>query len=249
MVEIESGRPEIMNRKNQNSYQSLDWSIKESIGYLTLKQPPANTMTLLFFVELHDLTEKIKRMEGLKGIIISGEGRHFSSGANLKELTQTINEELNPDNKTKVGHTPEFMKQNLESFKCFEDINIPVVAAIKGVCIGSAFELALFCHFRLCATNAIVGLPESTFGLMPGLGGIQKVRELTGKVKAMELVFRGNTLIAQEALKFGVIDRIYSKDQLLPAANELISIASAKYRCYNKKDYFHLLDKNLILNG
>jgi enoyl-CoA hydratase len=141
------------------------------------------------------------------------------------------------------------MKKNLESFKSVEDIGIPVIAAIKGVCIGSAFELALFCHFRLCTTNAVVGLPESTFGLMPGLGGIQKVLELTSKVKAMELVFRGNTLNAQEALNTGIIDRIYPKDQILSAAKELIGIAANNYRRYSRKDYLKLLDKNLILNG
>jgi len=248
MAEFESGMLETMNRKNQMSYKSLDWSIQENIGYLTINQPPANAMSLLFFGELDKLTKEIISTGDLKGIIISGKGRHFSSGADLKELSESINEALKLT-KDNFVPAPEFMQRNFENFKFFNDLRIPVIAAIKGVCIGSAFELALFCHFRLCATNALIGLPESTFGLIPGLGGIQKVRELSGKVKAMELVFRGNTLNAHEALKVDIIDRIYAKDQLLSAAKELISIATTNYRRYNKKDYLKHLDKNLILNG
>lgn len=237
-----------MNSRNNLSYQSLSWSVKEDIGYLIMNQPPANTMSLFLFEELYDLTKKIKKLKGLKGIIISGEGRHFSSGADLTELTHSIKEGFGIEKNVKFRNVPEFMKKNLESFKSIEDLTIPVIAAIKGVCIGSAFELALFSHFRLCAANAVVGLPESTFGLLPGLGGIQKVLELTSKVKAMELVFSGQTLNAREALNSGIIDRIYPKDQLLTVAKELISIAAKNYRRYNRKDYLHQLDKNLILN-
>jgi enoyl-CoA hydratase/carnithine racemase len=225
------------------SFKSLDWSIKEDIGYLVLNQPPANAMTLTFFDDLYDLTEKLKKPESLKGIIVSGTGRHFSSGADLKELTQSINNGLSLND-----NTPEFMKRNLESFKIIEDLSIPVIAAIKGVCIGSAFELALFCHVRLCATNAVVGLPESTFGLIPGLGGIQKILEHTSKAKAMELIFKGNTINAQEALKIGIIDRISTKDQLMFSAEKLIGIATSNYRRYNKNDYLQQFDKKLILN-
>jgi enoyl-CoA hydratase/carnithine racemase len=231
------------------SYKSLDWSIKEDIGYLVLNQPPANAMTLTFFDDLYDLTEKLKKPESLKGIIVSGTGRHFSSGADLKELTQKINNKSGLNSKTKNSNIPDFMKRNLDCLKFFEDLRIPVIAAIKGVCIGSAFELALFCHFRLCAANAVVGLPESTFGLIPGLGGIQKILEHTSKAKAMEVIFKGNTINAQEALKIGIIDRISAKDQLMFSAEKLIGIATTNYRHYNKNDYLQQFNKKFILNG
>jgi enoyl-CoA hydratase/carnithine racemase len=230
------------------SYKSLNWTINESIGYLMLNHPPANTMSVPLFEELYDLTEKIKKLKVLKGIIISGEGRHFSSGADLTGLTYSIKEGFGKEKNEKFKTVPEFMIKNLKSFKSIEDLSIPVIAAIKGVCIGSAFELALFCHFRLGSTNAVVGLPESTFGLIPGLGGIQKILEHSNKAKAMELIFKGKTINAQEALKTGIIDRIFTKDQLMSSAEELIGIAKTNYRRYNRKDYLHLLDKNLILN-
>ena len=140
------------------------------------------------------------------------------------------------------------MRRNLTSLKFFNDLRIPVIAAIKGVCIGSACELALFCHFRLCTGNAVLGLPESTYGLMPGLGGIQLLLEHVTKARAMEMVFRGTTLSADEGLKTGIIDRIFPKDQLLVAAEKLIEIAAVNYRKYNKNEYLHHLDKALRSN-
>ena len=84
----------------------------------------------------------------------------------------------------------------------FEDAEIPVVAAIRGVCIGSAFEFALLCHFRICSEDAVFGLPESTFNLLPGLGGIRRITRLAGKATALELALRGRTFGAAEALKW-----------------------------------------------
>jgi len=230
------------------SYNKVKWSIEDGIGYLVLSQPPANAMTLDFFGEIDELTRKIKTIKGLKGIIIRGQGRHFSSGADLNELTDSINEKSKVNDNGKIIQYPEFMLRNLTNLKFFNDLKIPVIAAIKGVCIGSAFELALFSHFRLCNGNAVLGLPESTYGLMPGLGGIQLLLEHVTKARAMDLVFRGATFNAEEAMKTGIIDRIFPKDQLPVAAERLVEIAGLNYRKYNKNEYLHQLDKALKSN-
>jgi enoyl-CoA hydratase/carnithine racemase len=231
------------------SYNKVKWSIEDGIGYLVLSQPPANAMTLDFFGEIDELTRKIKSIKGLKGIIIRGQGRHFSSGADLNELTDSINEKSKVNDNGKILQYPEFMRRNLTSLNFFfNDLKIPVIAAIKGVCIGSAFEFALFSHCRLCTSNAVLGLPESTYGLMPGLGGIQLLFEHVTKARAMEIVFRGATFNADEAMKTGVIDRIFPKDHLLVAAEKLVEIAGLNYRRYNKNEYLHQLDKALRSN-
>ncbi len=230
------------------SYKTLKWRIEDRIGNLVLSQPPANAMTLDFFGELDDLTKKVKTILDLKGIIISGQGRHFSSGADLNELTDSISEKSKVNDNGKIVQYPEFMRRNLTSLNFFNDLKIPVIAAIKGVCIGSAFELALFSHFRLCTGNAVLGLPESTFGLIPGLGGIQLLLEHVTKARAMDMVFRGATFKAEEAMKTGIIDRIFPKDQLLVAAERLVEIAGLNYRKYNKNEYLHQLDKALKSN-
>ena len=224
---------------------SFDWKVKNSVGFLLLNQPPANAMTLSFFIELDELTRKIKSVGNLKGIIISGQGRHFSSGADLKELTNSINHHLNYDQDAKSRSIPEFMLKNLESFNFFNDLNIPVVAAIKGVCIGSAFELALHCHFRLCAEKVVLGLPESTYGLIPGLGGIPRLMNIVSKITAMEFAFTGSTFNSAEALKKNLVDRVIAGKDVLSAAEKLVDIACVNYRKYNKKDYLHQLDNTL----
>ena len=119
-------------------------------------------------------------------------------------------------------------------------MNIPVIAAIKGVCIGSALELALHCHFRLCSENTILGLPESTFGLMPGVGGIPKLMDLAGKAKTIELVLNGITFNPEDALKWNIVDAVYPKKNLMDKAIELAKLASKNYRKYNKKDYLKI---------
>lgn len=223
-------------------HNSLDWKIKNGIGFLLLNQPPANPMTIDFFQALGELTGKIKSIKDLKGIIISGKGRHFSSGADLNELTQAINQHLKDDQGDPPAGIPEFMLKNLETFRFFNEINVPVVAAIKGVCIGSAFELALHCHFRLCAEQAVVGLPEATYGLIPGLGGISQLLNILPKVTAMEMAFTGSTFNSAGAYKNKLADRIVTGKDLLFAAEILVTIASVNYRKHNKKEYLHQFD-------
>jgi enoyl-CoA hydratase/carnithine racemase len=227
-------------------YKSLDWSIKQEIGYLVLQQPPANSMSLEFFKELNELTEELKNNLNLQGIIISGQGRHFSSGADLEELTASIDKHLQVDSAGKIVQYPEFLRRNLQSLHFFYELKIPVVAAISGVCIGSAFELALVCHYRLCVENAVFGLPESTYGLMPGLGGIQQVVKSVSRAAAMEMVFTGTTFNANEALMLGLVDKIVPKDHLMDASEKLIKIAGLNHRQYNRKEYFHRLDNDLM---
>jgi enoyl-CoA hydratase/carnithine racemase len=89
----------------------------------------------------------------------------------------------------------------------------------------------------LCAEGALLGLPESTFNLIPGAGGIEKMVELAGKAKAMELILRGNSFTAKEALEMGIVDAVFPKKILEQKAIELAKRASVNYRKYNKKDY------------
>ena len=188
---------------------TLQWTIEQGIGRLTLNQPPSNTMTMGFFQEMHVLMHEISAMKELTAIVISGNGRHYSSGANITELLNSV------DNQA--------MLDNYQAFVMLEQLEIPVISAIRGVCLGSAFELALFSHFRICTEDAVLGLPESTFNLMPGLGGIQRVAALAGKAKAIEIILRGITFSAADALEMGLVDAIVPRNEMLP-----LSLAFAK---------------------
>jgi len=180
--------------------KSIAWTIQNDIGHAILNHPPSNTMSFSFFAEFRHLIDLISGIKPLKAIIISGQGRHFSSGANIDELITDFDLET--------------LTENYLAFQRLEQLDIPVVAAISGVCLGSALELALCCHFRLCTEDAVFGLPESTYNLMPGIGGISRLLKITGKAKAVELVLRGNTFSACDALEIGLVDLIVSKKEL-----------------------------------
>ena len=210
--------------------KKISWEIRDGIGYLTFTDIPENRMDSLFFMELQAITTEIIPKSSISAIIISGDGRHFSSGADLKDLLQTIKNE-----KGEIGS--QALLSNYHSFKYFSDLNIPVIAAIKGVCIGSALELALHCHFRLCSLDAILGLPESSFGIIPGVGGIPKLLDIAGKARTIELVLKGSTFNAFDALKWNIVDAVYSKKELMGKAIQLARLTANNYRKYNKTDY------------
>jgi enoyl-CoA hydratase len=201
-----------MSNKTNNT---LSFSLKGGIGHLELCKPPANQMTTEFFSEFNPLVDELRIMDGLEAIIISSKGRHFSSGADLDELLEGVVETDTAIHAEKNEIWEKNSERNYRSLLFFEETEIPVIAAIRGVCIGSAFELALYCHFRFSGEDAVFGLPESTFNLMPGLGGIRKIDALCGQAKAIELALRGNTFGAEEALQIHLVDRIIPRRRIV----------------------------------
>jgi enoyl-CoA hydratase len=203
---------------------TIEWTVEQDIGHVTLSVPPSNTMTMAFFTEMKALIPEITHLQNLKGIIITGKGRHFSSGADISELLLNADETI--------------MLDNYRVLSLLEQMEIPVVSAIRGVCLGSAFELTLFSHFRLCSEDAVIGLPESTFNLMPGLGGTQRVAALTGKARAIEIILRGQTFPAADALEMGLVDAVVPKNEVLPFAVSFIQ---------SLPDGFRKADRNVLL--
>ncbi len=99
---------------------------------------------------------------------------------------------------------------------------MPVVAAIRGVCLGSALELALFCHLRICAPGSVLGLPESTFGLIPGCGGVQKMIAIAGRARALELILSGETFSGEDAHRWKIVDTLCGKNEVVEEAIRII---------------------------
>jgi enoyl-CoA hydratase/carnithine racemase len=202
------------------NFKTITWKIEKEIGHLVLNQPPANTMTRIFFDELGRITQKVIVQSAIKAIIIYGNGRHFSSGADPDELTRQIMNNL-PAGYPKIQ--PSFLEENTQSFLFFERLQIPSFAAIRGACLGSALELALFCKYRICAEGAVLGLPETSFGLMPGCGGTVKLTEIAGQAKAMEIIIGGRNFSAEEACKWGIVHKIVDRKILI---EETVKMAS-----------------------
>ncbi len=210
--------------------KKISWEVRNEIGYLSLVDPPENRMDSVFFEEFGVIVNEIIPASAAIAMIISGTGRHFSSGAELEDLFRIIKQEKS-----------DALISNFEMLHTINQLKIPVIAAIKGVCIGSGLELALHCHFRLCAEDAILGLPESSFSLIPGLGGISKLMELSGKAKAIELALKGNHFNATDALKLQVVDEVYPKKIVIEKAAQLAKLCAENYRKYNKRDYLKRL--------
>ncbi len=218
-------------REHSQGSPLINRSEDQGIGYLVLSNPPSNEMNLAFFHELQERLAEIRKSGSLRGLVITGIGRHFSSGAALEELLDRIVQTGCGDNES------HFLLNNYRMLNFFEDAPFPVVAAVRGVCLGSAFELALLCHFRICTEDAVFGLPESTFNLMPGLGGIRKIASLSGKANALELALRGKTFRAAEALELGLVDAIVPKKELAARSVALIRSVSMNYHKENRLLY------------
>ena len=199
-------------------FETIKWKIEDEIGHLLLDQPPANTMTRRFFDELLLLTEQVIPVSGIKALVIYGSGRHFSSGADHVDLTDRILENLPP---AYPHELPGFLTENTKSFGYIAQLGIPTFAAIRGTCLGSALELALCCKFRICGEGTVFGLPETTFGLMPGCGGTVRLPGIVGESKAIELVLSGRNFSAEEAYEWGIVHRVVPRKTVVEEAVKL----------------------------
>jgi enoyl-CoA hydratase/carnithine racemase len=192
--------------------KTIHWKIENGIGHLILNQPPANTMTRLFFDELGTLTREIIPQSTLKGLIVYGSGRHFSSGADHYDLRKRIVGNIPSGYPAEL---PNFLEETIQSFLYFEKLQIPTFAAIRGTCLGSALELALFCKYRICAEGTVLGFPEASFGFMPGCGGSIKLPLIVGRAKAIELIISGRNFSASEAYDWGIVHKIVDRKVLV----------------------------------
>jgi len=222
----------------------INWEVDSEIGFLIFNNPPGNEMTPEFYHQLEQLTLSIIPKSKAKAIIIMGSGRHFSSGAELNSLFEIVAKNSCNEQTKPIESDSSKLSQNLKTFNYFRQLGIPVIAAIRGVCVGAALELAMFCHFRICADGAVLGLPESTYGLIPGIGGIQNMVALAGQAKAIELILKGNTCSAKQALQWGIVDFVVSKKILMEVAVNIANVSATDYKIYLKKEYLNQLKKS-----
>ncbi len=192
------------------------WERKGDIGILSISNDKENYLDEPDFVEIDKLKQWAGE-DGLKGIIIRGVGRNFSAGANLEYLNKLAENRNNLENKIIAGK---------EILNFIEDLEIPVIAAINGVCFGGGLEIALACHMRVAGKSAIFAFPEVNHGLIPGLGGVYRLSNLIGK-NAYDIILNGDMLNAKNAKTFGLVNYVSdSKDSFLLAENKLTSMTS-----------------------
>jgi len=182
------------------------------IGYITLNRPDSlNCFNYEMLVELDELVESIGNDPEVRVVIITGAGeKAFSTGADLKER-KTLTEQQVRRNVKKIRNV--FNKVAL--------LPQPTIAAVNGYAFGGGFELMLACDFRIAVEEAVLGLTELSWAIIPGAGGTQRLPRLIGEAKAKELILTARKLNAKEAEEYGILTKVVSKDDLMKESVQL----------------------------
>ena len=198
----------------QMNYESIKLTIEEKIATIIINRPESlNALNKSVFNELDMVLGFLSTEKNVSTIIITGSGeKSFVAGADIKEFSSFQAEEAKK--LSKRGH---------EVFDKIENLNKPVIAAINGFALGGGLELALACHIRFASENAKLGLPEVTLGLIPGYGGTQRLPKLVGKGLANEMIFSAKMITAERAKSIGLVNDVFSQEELIPKAIELAS--------------------------
>ena len=175
------------------------------IAIITINNPPVNALSPGVPEGVSEALDRISEDDSVKAAVLIGGGRTFVAGADIKEFGK-----MTSSGKSRgAGLTPFLLKM--------EDSTKPVIVAIHGTAFGGGLELAMAGHYRVAVSSAQVGQPEVKLGLIPGAAGTQRLPRLAGVSKAVEMCMTGNPVKADEALKFGIIDRIIEGDLLAGA--------------------------------
>lgn len=189
----------------------LTWSHEDNVAVITINRPPANALSRGLLQELSSVLDEIEPNKEIKVLVIHGEGRFFSAGADIKEFTSVSTS----DGFSNLG------KYGQDLFERIERFPKPIIAAIHGAALGGGLELAMACHIRLVTETAKLGLPELQLGIVPGFGGTQRLSKYVGTSRAAEMMFTSEPIIGTEAVKVGLANHAYSDNELVDEAVKL----------------------------
>ena len=188
-------------------YKNVIVETSSKIATVTINRPDKlNALNKETIQELHDVFSKLNKDNGVRVIVLTGSGeKAFVAGADISEFAQFSVEE-----------GAQLAAQGQEKlFNFVENLSTPVLGAINGFALGGGLELAMSCHFRVASDNAKMGLPEVSLGVIPGYGGTQRLPQLIGKGKAMELIMTAGMIKADEALTLGLVNYVVPQADLL----------------------------------
>ncbi|HEY6506039.1 MAG TPA: enoyl-CoA hydratase-related protein [Chitinophagaceae bacterium] len=200
-------------------YSTLLVQEENGICIITINRPDKlNALNKAVFDELNMALNEVQKNAAIKSVIITGAGaKAFVAGADITEFSG-----LNKEQAMAMA------KRGQDTFGRIENSSKPVVAAVNGFALGGGCELAMACHFRVAAENAKFGQPEVNLGLIPGYGGTQRLVQLVGKGKAMELLMSANMMDANEAKQYGLVNYVTTPESLLEKTKEILSLINSK---------------------
>ena len=200
-------------------YQTLLTSLDNGIFIITINRPDKlNALNKIVLDELNKALDEVYNNPEIKSVIITGTGpKAFVAGADISEFNGLTKEQAMA-----------LAKRGQDTFFRIENSSKPIVAAVNGFALGGGCELAMSCHFRIASENAKFGQPEVNLGLIPGYGGTQRLVQLTGKGKAMELLMTANMIDANEAKQLGLVNYVTTAETLLEYTKKILETINSK---------------------
>ncbi|CAM3107122.1 enoyl-CoA hydratase [Filibacter tadaridae] len=189
----------------------LNIAIEDGVAVATINRPPANALSRALIQEVDSLLDQVEGDEAVRVVVLHGEGKFFSAGADIKEFTSVQSGE-------EFSQLAASGQAVFERLECFSK---PVIAAIHGAALGGGLELAMSCHIRIVTEKAKLGLPELQLGLIPGFGGTQRLPRYVGMPKAAEMLLTSEPINGTDAVRLGLANHAYADDELLPKTMEL----------------------------
>lgn len=189
------------------NFENIIVSSENGIGQITINRPSKlNALNVATIQELHNAFKSLDENHEVKVILITGEGeKAFVAGADISEFAHFS-----------VQEGAQLAAQGQEVlFDFVENLGTPVIAAVNGFALGGGLELAMACHFRIASDNAKMGLPEVSLGVIPGYGGTQRLPQLIGKGRAMEMIMTAGMIDAETAKSYGLVNHVVPQTELL----------------------------------
>jgi enoyl-CoA hydratase len=201
------------------NYQTILTNLENGICTITINRPDKlNALNKQVFTDLDAAIDEVYNNAEIKTAIITGAGpKAFVAGADITEFSG-----LNKDEAMALA------KRGQDVFFKIENSKKPIVAAVNGFALGGGCELAMACHFRLSSENAKFGQPEVNLGLIPGYGGTQRLTQLVGKGKSMELQMTAHLVDANEAFQLGLVNHVTTAESLLERTKDILTIIQSK---------------------
>lgn len=197
---------------------TVSLQVNNHVATLTIQSPPANALSSVLLKDLEAQLDAILNDETVKAIVLKGDGRFFSAGADIKEFTSLQD----------ASDYEALANNGQELFNRIEKFPVPVIAAIHGAALGGGLELAMACHIRIVSESAKLGLPELNLGIIPGFAGTQRLPQLVGNAKAYELILTGEPISGEEAAAIGLANHAVKEEKLFETAEKLAQKIAAK---------------------
>ncbi|EHI14363.1 enoyl-CoA hydratase [Mycolicibacterium thermoresistibile] len=201
-----------MSAKN---YETILVTREDRVGIITLNRPKAlNALNSQVMTEVTDAAAEFDSDPGIGAIIVTGNEKAFAAGADIKEMAD-------------LEFADVFAADFFAPWSKFAATRTPTIAAVAGYALGGGCELAMMCDLLIAADTAKFGQPEIKLGVLPGMGGSQRLTRAIGKAKAMDLILTGRTIDAEEAERSGLVSRVVPADKLLDEAKETAATIAA----------------------